>query len=106
MMIGRSIEDHDWAEVSVLLGTLVTTPLPNQILFIGPDRTMKYIQNIKEYFLVVVIFYLAFSITKNGRVIRELLVQVEQTNETLFQTNQVIAEMKKDNYGTSFSHAE
>ena len=67
---------------------------------------MKHIQNIKEYFLVVVIFYLAFSITKNGSVIRELLVQVEQTNETLYQTNQVIAEMKKNNYGTSFSHAE
>ncbi len=67
---------------------------------------MKYIQNIKEYFFVVVIFYLALSITKNGRVIMEVLVQVEQTNETLYQTNQVIAEMKKDNYGTSFSHAE
>ena len=88
------------------VGPLVTTHLPNQIFFIGPDRTMKYIQNIKEYFFVVVIFYLALSITKNGRVIRELLVQVEQTNETLYQTNQVIAEMKKDNYGTSFSHAE
>ena len=92
--------------MSVLLGTLVKTPLPNQILFIGKDRTVKYIQNIKEYFLVVVIFYLALSITKNGRVIRELLIQVEKTNETLYQTNQVIAEMKKDNFGTSFSHVE
>ena len=67
---------------------------------------MKYIQNIKEYFLVVVIFYLALSISKNGRVIRELLIQVEQNNETLYQTNQVIAEMKKDNFETSFSHVE
>jgi len=92
--------------VSVLLGTLVKTPLPNQILIIGKDRTVKYIQNIKEYFLVVVIFYLALSISKNGRVIRELLIQVEQTNETLYQTNQVIVEMKKDNFETSFSHVE
>ena len=67
---------------------------------------MKYIQNIKEYFFVVVIFYLVLSITKNGRVIKELLFQVEQTNETLYQTNQVIAEMQKDNYRTSFSQAE
>jgi hypothetical protein len=89
-----------------LLGTSITTSLPNQILFIEKDRTMKYIQNIKEYFFVVVIFYLAISITKNGRVIKELLFQVEQTNETLYQTNQVIAEMQKDNYGTSFSQAE
>ena len=67
---------------------------------------MKYIQNIKEYFLVVVIFYLALSITKNVRVISELRVQVEQTKETLYQTNQVIVEMAKDNYKTSFSYAE
>jgi hypothetical protein len=67
---------------------------------------MKYIQNIKEYFFVVVIFYLALSITKNDRVIKELLFQVEQTNETLYQTNQVIAEMQKENYGASFSQAE
>ena len=67
---------------------------------------MKYIQNIKEYFFVVVIFYLALSITKNVKVIRELQVQVEQTKENLYQTNQVIAEMKKNNYGTSFSHVE
>ena len=79
------------------VGPLVTTHLSNQIFFIGPDRTMKYIQNIKEYLFVVVIFYLALSITKNGSVIRELLVQVEQTNEILYQTNQVIAEMKKNN---------
>ena len=89
-----------------LLGTSITTSLPNQILFIGESRAMKYIQNIKEYFFVVVIFYLALSITKNGRVIKELLFQVEQTNETLYQTNQVIAEMQKDNYETSFSHSE
>ena len=67
---------------------------------------MKYIQNIKEYFFVVVIFYLALSIKNNGRVIKELLVQVEQTNEALYQTNQVIAEMQKDNYGSSFYYAE
>ena len=67
---------------------------------------MKYIQNIKEYFFVVVIFYLALSITKNVKVIRELQIQVEQTKENLYQTNQVIAEMRKDNYETSFSHAE
>ena len=67
---------------------------------------MKYIQNIKEYFFVVVIFYLALSITKNVKVIRELQIQVEQTKENLYQTNQVIAEMQKDNYETSYSHAE
>ena len=67
---------------------------------------MKYIQNIKEYFFVVVIFYLALSITKNVKVIRELQIQVEQTKENLYQTNQVIAEMRKANYETSFSHAE
>ena len=67
---------------------------------------MKYIQNIKEYFFVVVIFYLALNITKNVKVIRELQVQVEQTKENLYQTNQVIAEMQKDNYETSYSHAE
>ena len=67
---------------------------------------MKYIQNIKEYFFVVVIFYLALSITKNVKVIRELQVQVEQTKANLYQANQVIAEMQKDNYETSFSHAE
>jgi len=61
---------------------------------------MKYIQNIKEYFFVVVIFYLALNITKNVKVIRELQVQVEQTKENLYQTNQVIAEMQKDNYET------
>ena len=67
---------------------------------------MKYIQNIKEYFFVLVIFYLALSITKNVKVIRELQVQVEQTKENLYQTNQVIAEIQKDTYETSFSHAE
>jgi len=67
---------------------------------------MKYIQNIKEYFFVIVIFYLALSITKNVRVISELRVQVKQTKDNLYQTNQVIAEMQKDNYGPSFSHAE
>ena len=67
---------------------------------------MKYIQNIKEYFFVVVIFYLALSITKNVKVIRELRVQVEQTKENLYQTNQVIAEMQKDNYGSSFYYPE
>ena len=61
---------------------------------------MKYIQNIKEYFFVVVIFYLALNITKNVKVIRELQVQVEQTKENLYQINQVIAEMQKDNYET------
>ena len=67
---------------------------------------MKYIQNIKEYFFVLIIFYLALSITKNARVISELRVQVEQTKANLYQANQVIAEMQKDNYETSFSHAE
>ena len=67
---------------------------------------MKYIQNIKEYFFVLIIFYLALSITKNVRVISELRVQVEQTKENLYQTNQVIAEIQKDTYETSFSHAE
>ena len=67
---------------------------------------MKYIQNIKAYFFVLIIFYLALSITKNARVISELRVQVEQTKANLYQANQVIAEMQKDNYETSFSHAE
>ena len=67
---------------------------------------MKYIQNIKEYFFVVVIFYLALSITKNVRTISELRIQVEQTKENLYQTNQLIAEIQKDTYETSFSHVE
>jgi hypothetical protein len=67
---------------------------------------MKYIQNIKEYFFVVVIFYLALSITKNVKVISKLRIQAEQTKENLYQTNQLIVEIQKDAYERSFSHAE
>jgi len=70
--------------------------------FLRKNGAMKYIQNIKEYFFVVVIFYLALSIKNNSRIITELLVQVNQTNDAIYQTNQVIAEMQKNNYRSSF----
>jgi len=59
---------------------------------------MKYAKYIKELFFIILFVSLSVSTVDNIRTIRQLRINVEQTKDNLYQTNQVIAEMQKQIY--------
>ena len=59
---------------------------------------MKYAKYIKELFFIVLIVSLSVTTIDNIRTIRQLRINIEQTKNNLYQTNQVIAEMQKQIY--------
>ena len=56
---------------------------------------MKYITHIKDAFFVLIIVYLAVTVTENVLMLKQLRSQLEQTKENLYQTNIVIEQMQK-----------
>ena len=59
---------------------------------------MKYAKYIKELFFIILFVSLSVSTLDNIRTIRQLRINVEQTKDNLYQTNQVVAEMQKHIY--------
>lgn len=59
---------------------------------------MKYAKYIKELFFIILFVSLSVTTVDNIRTIRQLRINVEQTKDNLYQTNQVIAEMQKQIY--------
>ena len=59
---------------------------------------MKYAKYIKELFFIILFVSLSVSTVDNIRTIRQLRINIEQTKDNLYQTNQVIAEMQKQIY--------
>ena len=59
---------------------------------------MKYAKYIKELFFIILFVSLSVSTVDNIRTIRQLRINVEQTKDNLYQTNQVVAEMQKQIY--------
>ena len=59
---------------------------------------MKYAKYIKELFFIILFVSLSVSTVDNIRTIRQLRINVEQTKDNLYQTNQVIAEMQEHIY--------
>ena len=59
---------------------------------------MKYAKYIKELFFIILFVSLSVSTVDNIRTIRQLRINIEQTKNNLYQTNQVIAEMQKQIY--------
>ena len=59
---------------------------------------MRYAKYIKELFFIILFVSLSVSTVDNIRTIRQLRINVEQTKDNLYQTNQVIAEMQKQIY--------
>tara|TARA_B100001758_G_scaffold84705_1_gene72022 strand:+ start:3860 stop:4072 length:213 start_codon:yes stop_codon:yes gene_type:complete len=59
---------------------------------------MKYAKYIKELFFIVLFVSLSVTTIDNIRTIRQLRINIEQTKNNLYQTNQVIAEMQKQVY--------
>ena len=64
---------------------------------------MKYAKYIKEAVIIVVIITLSARSVHNVRTIKDLEISLEQTKNNLYQTNQVIAEMQKKVYETTFA---
>ena len=59
---------------------------------------MKYAKYIKELFFIILFVSLSVSTVDNIRTIRQLRINIEQTKNNLYQTNQVIAQMQKQIY--------
>ena len=59
---------------------------------------MKYAKYIKELFFIILFVSLSVSTVDNILIIRQLRINIEQTKNNLYQTNQVIAEMQKQIY--------
>ena len=59
---------------------------------------MKYAKYIKELFFIILFVSLSVSTVDNIRTIRQLRINIEQTKNNLYQTNQVIAEMQEHIY--------
>ena len=59
---------------------------------------MKYAKYLKELFFIVLFVSLSVTTIDNIRTIRQLRINIEQTKNNLYQTNQVIAEMQKQIY--------
>ena len=59
---------------------------------------MKYAKYIKELFFIILFVSLSVTTVDNIRTIRQLRINIEQTKNNLYQTNQVIAEMQKQIY--------
>ena len=59
---------------------------------------MKYAKYIKELFFIILFVSLSVTTVDNIRTIKQLRINIEQTNDNLYQTNQVIAEMQKQIY--------
>ena len=59
---------------------------------------MKYAKYIKELFFIILFVSLSVTTVDNIRTIRQLRINIEQTKNNLYQTNQVIAEMQKHIY--------
>ena len=59
---------------------------------------MKYAKYIKELFFIILFVSLSVTTVDNIRTIRQLRINIEQTKDNLYQTNQVIAEMQKQIY--------
>ena len=59
---------------------------------------MKYAKYIKELFFIILFVSLSVTTVDNIRTIRQLRINIEQTKNNLYQTNQVIAEMQKQVY--------
>lgn len=59
---------------------------------------MKYAKYLKELFFIVLFISLSVTTLDNIRTIRQLKINIEQTKNNLYQTNQVIAEMQKQIY--------
>ena len=59
---------------------------------------MKYAKYIKELFFIVLFVSLSVTTIDNIRTIRQLRINIEQTKNNLYQTNQVIAEMQEHIY--------
>ena len=64
---------------------------------------MKYAKYIKEAVFIVVVITLSVRIVDNVRTIRQMKISLEQTRDNLYQTNQVIAEMQKQIYESTFA---
>ena len=59
---------------------------------------MKYAKYIKELFFIILFVSLSVTTVDNIRTIRQLRINIEQTKNNLYQTNQVIAQMQKQIY--------
>tara|TARA_B100001093_G_scaffold297628_1_gene283802 strand:+ start:64 stop:276 length:213 start_codon:yes stop_codon:yes gene_type:complete len=59
---------------------------------------MKYAKYIKELFFIILFVSLSVTTVDNIRTIKQLRINIEQTKDNLYQTNQVIAEMQKQIY--------
>ena len=59
---------------------------------------MKYAKYIKELFFIILFGSLSVTTVDNIRTIKQLRINIEQTKDNLYQTNQVIAEMQKQIY--------
>ena len=59
---------------------------------------MKYAKYLKELFFIVLFISLSVTTLDNIRTVRQLKINIEQTKNNLYQTNQVIAEMQKQIY--------
>ena len=56
---------------------------------------MKYIKYLKELFIIVTLILSLISIRSSRSEIQNLKVQLENTKNNLFQTNEIVAIMQK-----------
>ncbi len=64
---------------------------------------MRYAKYVKEAIMLIIMITLSISTVKNMRAIKEMENNLEQTKNNLYQTNQVIAEMQKKVFETTFA---
>ena len=58
---------------------------------------MKHLTKLKDLALLAVVVFLLWNVRKNVSRMNQLETMVEQNKNNLYQTNQVIAEMQKQN---------
>ena len=59
---------------------------------------MNFVKHASDILKIIIIVILALSVADNMRSIKRLKINLNQTKENLYQTNQVISEMQKDFY--------
>tara|TARA_B100000941_G_scaffold108372_1_gene75850 strand:+ start:1124 stop:1327 length:204 start_codon:yes stop_codon:yes gene_type:complete len=58
---------------------------------------MKHLTKLKDLALLAAVVFLLWNVRKNVSRMNQLETMVEQNKNNLYQTNQVIAEMQKQN---------
>ena len=58
---------------------------------------MKYITKVKDLAFLAIIVFLLIIVNRNLSLIKQLKIDVEQTKNNLYQTNEVISQMQRQN---------